>query len=101
MPRWRSSSVPSATSCARWRASARTATWRWWPVAAPFERLGDRSVSQPLEAGVIGRALRERWPIVVNDVLLDPDYRTIQESAESRSELTVPLWVGGGRPWPS
>jgi HD-GYP domain-containing protein (c-di-GMP phosphodiesterase class II) len=44
---------------------------------------------------VIGRALRERRPIVVNDVLLDPDYRAVEESAESRSELTVPLWVGG------
>ncbi|HEY1358971.1 MAG TPA: GAF domain-containing protein [Thermoleophilaceae bacterium] len=61
----------------------------------PFERLGDRKISQPLEAGVIGRALRERRPIVVNDVMLDADYRSVEESSESRAELTVPLWVGG------
>jgi len=50
--------------------------------------------SQPIGAGVIGRALRERRPIVVNDVSRDPDYFSAPGTEAVRSELVAPIWVG-------
>jgi diguanylate cyclase (GGDEF)-like protein len=50
--------------------------------------------SQPVSAGVIGRALRERRSIVVNDVSRDPDYFSVQATESVRSELVAPIWVG-------
>jgi diguanylate cyclase (GGDEF)-like protein len=59
-----------------------------------FERLGDRRWRQPRAAGVIGRCLRERRTIVVNDVYAEASYVATDETADVRSELVSPLWVG-------
>jgi len=45
--------------------------------------------------GLIGRALRERAPVVVGDVLAEPDYRPTDETRAVRSEVCIPLWAGG------
>lgn len=50
--------------------------------------------SQPRSAGIIGRCLRERRPVVVLDVTLDPDYVAARGATETRSEVCVPLFVG-------
>jgi diguanylate cyclase (GGDEF)-like protein len=66
-------------------------------VAARWAKLppGEAHVhSQPRSAGIIGRCLRERQPVVVADVALDPDYLSSPETAQTRSELCVPLLVG-------
>ncbi len=44
--------------------------------------------------GLIGRALREREPVVVGDVLAEPDYRPTDETRAVRSEASIPLWAG-------
>jgi len=51
-------------------------------------------VAMPRAAGVIGRCLRERRPVIVGDVRDEPDYVAKPETADVRSELVVPLWVG-------
>ncbi len=48
---------------------------------------------QPREAGVIGRCLRERHPIVENDTREHADLER-QPDSGVRAELAVPLWVG-------
>ena len=50
---------------------------------------------QPDRLGLIGRALRERAPVVVGDVLAEPDYRPTDETRAVRSEVCIPLWAGG------
>jgi diguanylate cyclase (GGDEF)-like protein len=50
--------------------------------------------SQPIGAGVIGRALRERRTVVVNDVSRDPDYFATPPTEAVRAELVAPIWVG-------
>jgi diguanylate cyclase (GGDEF)-like protein len=52
------------------------------------------SLAMPRAAGVIGRCLRERRPVIVGDVREEPDYVAQPETADVRSELVVPLWVG-------
>jgi diguanylate cyclase (GGDEF)-like protein len=59
-----------------------------------FERLGARAWSQPRSAGLIGRCLRERSPVVSGDVKAEPDYRATDETFDTRSELVAPIWVG-------
>jgi HD-GYP domain-containing protein (c-di-GMP phosphodiesterase class II) len=59
-----------------------------------FERLGDRRWSQPRDAGLIGRCLRERRGVLVGDVRAQPEYRPTPETEAVSSELIVPLWVG-------
>ena len=49
---------------------------------------------QPIGSGVIGRCLRERRSIVVNDVSRDPDYFAAPATEAVRSELVAPIWVG-------
>ncbi|HEX8052951.1 MAG TPA: GAF domain-containing protein [Thermoleophilaceae bacterium] len=49
---------------------------------------------QPIAAGVIGRCLRERRTIVVNDVSRDSDYFATAATEAVRSELVSPIWVG-------
>ena len=44
---------------------------------------------------MIGRCLRERAPLLVNDVHGDPDYVVTPETADVRSELVAPLLVEG------
>jgi diguanylate cyclase (GGDEF)-like protein len=59
-------------------------------------RPGDESrpPAMPRAAGVIGRCLRERRPVIVNDVRAEPDYIAQPKAADVRSELAVPIWVG-------
>ena len=52
------------------------------------------SLAMPRAAGVIGRCLRERRPVIVADVRDEPDYVAKPQTADVRSELVVPLWVG-------
>jgi diguanylate cyclase (GGDEF)-like protein len=52
------------------------------------------ALAMPRAAGVIGRCLRERRPVIVGDVRDEPDYVAKPETADVRSELVVPLWVG-------
>jgi len=59
-----------------------------------FVELGLQRWSQPRAAGVIGRCLRERRPVIVGDVTRDADYRVTTETGDVRSELVVPLWMG-------
>ncbi len=59
-----------------------------------FVRLEDRGWSQPRSAGVIGRCLRERRPVIVDDTAESTDFEVTQETSDVRSELVVPLWVG-------
>jgi diguanylate cyclase (GGDEF)-like protein len=61
---------------------------------APFLRLLERSWSQPRDAGLIGRCLRDRRPVLVDDVTAEPEYIGPTETADVMSELVVPLWVG-------
>jgi diguanylate cyclase (GGDEF)-like protein len=51
-------------------------------------------LAMPRAAGVIGRCLRERRPVIVDDVHDEPDYVAQPKAAEVRSELAVPIWVG-------
>jgi diguanylate cyclase (GGDEF)-like protein/PAS domain S-box-containing protein len=60
---------------------------------SPFIDLAMREWSQPLEQGMIGRCLRERAPVLVNDVRVSPDYQSTPETADVRSELVAPLMV--------
>ena len=50
--------------------------------------------SQPIGTGVIGRCLRERRTIVVNDVSRDPDYFSTPATEAVKAELVAPIWVG-------
>jgi GAF domain-containing protein len=62
---------------------------------SPFIDLAMREWSQPIEDGMIGRCLRERAPVLVNDVRVSPDYQSTPETADVRSELVAPLMVEG------
>jgi transcriptional regulator with GAF, ATPase, and Fis domain len=62
---------------------------------SPFIDLAVREWSQPIEDGMIGRCLRERAPLLVNDVRSSPDYQSTPETADVRSELVAPLMVEG------
>jgi GGDEF domain-containing protein len=59
-----------------------------------FARLGVERWAQPLESGLIGRALRERRPVVSGDVRAESDYRIMPGTFDVRSEIAVPIWVG-------
>jgi diguanylate cyclase (GGDEF)-like protein/putative nucleotidyltransferase with HDIG domain len=61
----------------------------------PFEKLSASNWAQPRSAGVIGRCLRERRPVIVNDVRKETSYNVTSETGDVRAELAVPLWVGG------
>jgi diguanylate cyclase (GGDEF)-like protein/PAS domain S-box-containing protein len=60
-----------------------------------FIDLAMREWSQPIEDGMIGRCLRERAPLLVNDVRTAPDYQSTPETADVRSELVAPLMIDG------
>jgi diguanylate cyclase (GGDEF)-like protein/PAS domain S-box-containing protein len=62
---------------------------------SPFVALAMRDWSQPVSDGMIGRCLRERAPLLVNDVRADPDYQVTPETIDVRSELVAPLVVEG------
>jgi diguanylate cyclase (GGDEF)-like protein len=62
----------------------------------PFAGLAvDHTWTQPSDVGVIGRCLRERRVVLVDDVSVDPDYVRTAETAAARAELAAPIWVGG------
>jgi diguanylate cyclase (GGDEF)-like protein/PAS domain S-box-containing protein len=65
---------------------------------SPFVALALRDWSQPMDHGIIGRCLRERAPLLVNDVGDDPHYAVTPETADVRAELVAPLLVEG-RVW--
>ncbi len=58
-----------------------------------YERLAE-PWSQPAGSGIIGRSLRERRTLVVNDTAGDPDYLTAETTRGVRSELVAPIWLG-------
>ena len=62
---------------------------------SPFVALAMRDWTQPVSDGMIGRCLRERAPLLINDVHGDPDYVVTPETADVRSELVAPLLVEG------
>ena len=62
---------------------------------SPFVALAMREWSQPVSQGMIGRCLRERAPLLVNDVRAEPAYAVTPETADVRSELVAPLMVEG------
>jgi diguanylate cyclase (GGDEF)-like protein len=59
-----------------------------------FLRLGLAHWSQPRDHGLIGRCLRTKRPVLVDDVYDQPEYQPTDETHDVRSELVVPLWVG-------
>jgi diguanylate cyclase (GGDEF)-like protein len=61
---------------------------------APYRGRDRDRPRQPASAGVIGRCLRERRSVVVNDVARDPDYFATPATEAVRSELVAPIWVG-------
>jgi diguanylate cyclase (GGDEF)-like protein/PAS domain S-box-containing protein len=60
-----------------------------------FDALRLRGWSQPRDAGLIGRCLRERTPVLVNDVRIEPGYQHTPETTDVCAELVVPLLVQG------
>ncbi len=64
------------------------------PITARWKEIWRQSAN----VGLIGRALRERGPVVVGDVLAEPDYRQIDSGHSIRSEACIPLWAGD-RTW--
>jgi signal transduction histidine kinase len=51
-----------------------------------------RSASYPIEAGIAGRAIREKRTVLVPDVLQDPDYIPLVPA--TRSEVAIPILSG-------
>jgi len=62
---------------------------------SPFVALAMRDWSQPVSDGMIGRCLRERAPLLVNDVRAETDYQVTPETIDVRAELVAPLVVEG------
>jgi GAF domain-containing protein len=60
----------------------------------PYDRLGGEQWYRPREAGLIGRCLRQRGPVLENDVAGQRDYEPMPHSDGVSAELVVPLWVG-------
>ncbi len=54
--------------------------------------------SQPADRGLIGRCMRESRPVLTLDVSSEPDYHSTEVTTTVRSELDVPVLVGG-RSW--
>ncbi len=61
---------------------------------APYTQMDGERWLQPRDAGLIGRCLRERQPVIENDVRAQPDYLGTPETEAVSAELVVPLWVG-------
>jgi diguanylate cyclase (GGDEF)-like protein len=56
---------------------------------------GEHRGSEPAETAAIDRCLRERRPVIVADVHDQRGARSKPATQGARSELVVPLWVGG------
>jgi diguanylate cyclase (GGDEF)-like protein len=54
--------------------------------------------TQPADRGLIGRCVREGRPVLAPDVSAEPDYHSTHATRAVRSELDVPVRVGG-RAW--
>jgi diguanylate cyclase (GGDEF)-like protein len=67
-------------------------------VAFRSPRCADPGWSQPADAGIVGRCLRERMPVVTGNVHTEPDYRDMAPELGVTSELAVPVFVDG-RAW--
>lgn len=71
----------------------------WVELAAargPLVPRGDPPAhAQPRASGLIGRCLREGRPVLAADVTREPDYVGRPETRETRSEVVVPVTVGG------
>jgi len=64
--------------------------------APPREERREPTYRQPIDAGLVGAAIRERRSILVNDVASDPRYiRPPGSEAAGASELTVPVLTNG------
>ena len=61
-------------------------------AAAAAETLPERSVTYPIHAGVMGRAIREKRTVLVPDVTADPDYIPLVPA--TRSEVAIPILSG-------
>ncbi|MEZ5157130.1 MAG: diguanylate cyclase [Solirubrobacterales bacterium] len=59
-------------------------------------KTGPDGWSQPVTAGMIGRAISEGSPVVSGDVSREPSYRATEWSEGIRSELVVPIRSGSG-----
>ncbi len=59
-----------------------------------LSKLTDVRWSQPRDAGLVGRCLRERTVVLCNDVSADPHYRRTPETGDTRAELVAPVVVG-------
>jgi len=57
-----------------------------------------RAFTIPVHVGLVGRCLRERRVVLVNDVTQEPDYAGTPATVDVRSELDVPVVVDG-KPW--
>ena len=60
----------------------------------PYTQMAGEPWYQPRDAGLIGRCLRERQPVIENDVTTQPDYLSMPQTDAVTAELVVPLWVG-------
>ena len=60
----------------------------------PFERMAAENWSQPREAGLIGRCLRLKRPVVSGNVFAESDYKPAPDTGDVLSELVVPVWAG-------
>ena len=63
-------------------------------MASPTRSWAASAWYQPRDAGLIGRCLRRRQPVIENDVQSLPDYQPTPETEMVTSALVVPLWVG-------
>jgi diguanylate cyclase (GGDEF)-like protein len=61
-----------------------------------FEQL--EGLTMPAHHGLVGRCLRERRVVLVEDVTREPDYAGTPATPDVRSELDVPVIVDGN-PW--
>ncbi len=61
---------------------------------APLTRPLEPPRTEPADAGLIGRCLTTRRPVLSHDVHAEPEYVMTPATTDVRSELVVPLWVG-------
>ena len=50
--------------------------------------------TQPSDAGLVGRCIRERAPVLVGDVSTEPEFRGRGRGLDVCSELDVPIVLG-------
>jgi diguanylate cyclase (GGDEF)-like protein len=88
----------SAAGVLRLRAGSENGNGRLLEMATGLGLLGERSFldfTQPANRGLVGRCLREGRAVLAGDVTREPDYFWVPVTREVRSELDVPVNVGG------